>query len=262
MTKKNATKRVARERQKRYGGSYMHHFHVASGDGCDSESSGTGVMLAVTTDRLVWIAREHAPKEILRLKEKFGDDPLVYVAVDPADPTGEAIAAQSIAAEEEIAIDVALKRVRSGVKDRTATRRNVYGELMTWPALRSLLEQCLPPGRQISIARLGDRFTAPAPRRHVHVLAVAAGDLRPDSVPEIELCLCGHPVAEHDERGACTFLGVPDDAPFLGLPNEMVKFARLRGIPMRCACAGSPMAVDAHGNVRPLGPAILVGSRD
>lgn len=81
--------------------------------------------------------------------------------------------------------------------------------------------------------------------------------MRPASVPAVETCVCGHPVSIHDEKGACTFLGVPSDEPFIGLTREMAALARSKGIPMQCACAGKPMLIDFEGHVAPLGPAVL-----
>ena len=49
------------------------------------------IALAMTAERLVWQAREHAPKRIIQLEEKLGDGPIVYASIDPADPTGERV---------------------------------------------------------------------------------------------------------------------------------------------------------------------------
>jgi hypothetical protein len=52
-----------------------------------------------------------------------------------------------------------------------------------------------------------------------------------------DTCACGHPLSDHEDEGACTWLGVPDHRPIVGMTEELRLHAKALGVPLRCPCA-------------------------
>ncbi|MFO0757640.1 MAG: hypothetical protein U0359_14180 [Byssovorax sp.] len=235
MTKKNATKQAARTRLQRFGGKFLHHRRIVSGPAAGPvEPADT----RLTVSGVVVIARETAPSALIGTQDAFGDAPIVLVVVDAADPLGGLVAVMSNVQTEGVSVQEARSAVEVEVKQRTARgESSPFMGVMKVDDLVKVLGRALPPAQIDISVRIIAQLSALPPAGHAHVLAVAEGTMIATTASVVELCWCGHPRREHAETGACTWVGVPDGRPIIGLSLEMLAQARALGIPMRCPCA-------------------------
>lgn len=233
MTKKNARKRDARARLAKFGGKYLHHYRAGSGPGNRK----------LTMETVVSLARQRAKAETADAPTLFGDRPFVYVVGDASEPLAAAIAATYM----RVTIDV----IRAEVERRHVRNDNLpFGGVLTVGDLGEILRVTSAPEQFHKVVEFVARFSTPPPTGYVHVFAIAEGSVMATLAAIADVCVCGHLLAEHDADGACTWIGVPDGRPILGVPQAMLVRAQALGVPLQCPCRGV-IHLDASGRRRP-----------
>ncbi len=246
MTRKNAAKGAARARQDRFGGKYLHHRRLKAGGPTEPPEWNK----KLTMETVVALAHRNAPSAIANAGAQFGEAAFVFVVGDASEPLGRTIAAACNAAAEGVSFQAAADEIKVEVARRHARNDNMpFGGLLRVDDLASILHRTSPPEQIHAVVELIARFSTPPPKGHTHVFAIAAGEVMATLVPLVRMCLCGHPLTEHDDKGACMFFGVPE-GPMQGLPEPLAAHARALGVPMKCPCRGVAF-YDASGRRLP-----------
>ena len=183
--------------------------------------------------------------EVARGAPLFGDTPFVFVVGDASEPLGTAtVAAMNRVPEHEI---------RDMVAQRQQGNGNLpFGALLTVDDLGRILQARSGPAEVHVVVELLARYSTPPPDGYVHVLAIASGEVKATIVPIVPVCeACHHPLAKRDADRRCTWIGVPDGLPIIGMTDAMLARARELGTPMKCPCAGGISRFDARGRRLP-----------
>ena len=249
MTKKNKQKTAARARKAALNGKYMHHWRISGGGESPPPAMAASDDVIVTMRSTIFTAEQSVPKGLSEAAARF-DRPFVFVVVEGSDPVGANFAATRIAERTNTTREAALSEIFAEARRRRARNETCpYAEFMTVDDLGTLLHKIMSPTLVGVTVEIAATLSTPPDAGMVHVFALAEGQAVTTLVSAVRLCDCGHPRAEHADngKGACTFLGIPDERAVYILPSELRAHARAAGTPMRCPCGGPLAHYDAHG---------------